>query len=61
MSDSQRKVAPRKLLLISKHPCGNENDKNDEMLPEENPKLKGQKNCVLRKKLQDYLHVSCCT
>ena len=35
MSDSQRKVSPPKLLLISKHPTGKEVDQNDKMLPEE--------------------------
>ena len=64
MSDSQRKVSPPKLLLISKHPTGKELDQNDKMLPEEIPELvntdKVKKLCTM-KKLQDYPHVSWCT
>ena len=51
MSDSQRKVSPPKLLLISKHPTGKEVDQNDKMLPEEIQELvntdKDKENCVL--------------
>ena len=44
MSDSQRKVSPPKLLLISKHPTGKEVDQNDKMLPEEIQKLVNKDN-----------------
>ena len=35
MSKTQLRVCPTRLLLMSKHPLGEENDKNDPSLPKE--------------------------